>query len=417
LVLLSLACSLAEKEPTPTDTPVPLSPTETSTPKPLPPTSTPEPALTEEPTALPTATIVAKGTELQIINNSDRDIWYLYVSPTNSDEWGDDQLGEEVIPAGGSYTLTGLTDGTYDVQAQDADETPIQTVWGLEIVGSVAQVIEEQPVTLELYNSSDTTIYYLRISPVENDTWGEDVLEDDVIASEGTYTVEGLPTGAYDIQAEDADEEIIETLYNVTLDGYYYWNVVGKMGLPSNAVLRFEDDFTDNRNNWGGTTSDDVIYNVPADGEYCIDIIAEDLTAWEWYEPFRTDEFIAEVACNAEVGSGASCGLGFGDDGDNLYWFEVSPSDQTYALFLLLDDEWQDPLASWTESKNIYPDGWNYLSIERVNGTFSVYINGVPQTSLESDYFPTGRIGLGGATYSQGDIRICLDELRVWRLE
>jgi len=109
--------------------------------------------------------------------------------------------------------------------------------------------------------------------------------------------------------------------------------------------------------------------------------------------------------------------VGFGPDGDNLYWFEVSPYDQTYALFLLMNDEWQDSLVGWTESKNIYPDGWNYLSIERMDGMFSVFINGVLQASVASDHFPTGRIGLGGSTYDQGNARICLDNLRVWRLE
>ncbi len=71
-----------------------------------------------------------------------------------------------------------------------------------------------------------------------------------------------------------------------------------------------------------------------------------------------------------------------------------------------MNDEWQDNLVGWTESKNIYPDGWNYLSIERMDGMFSVFINGVLQASVESDHFTTGRIGLGGSTYDQGNVRV-----------
>ncbi len=412
LMLLSLACSLFGGKPTPepTNTPAPVVATATSKPEAPPATSTPKP------TELPTAT-AAKGTELQVINSSGTDIWYLFVSPSDANEWGDDQLGGDTIPAGGSYTVTDLEDGVYDVQVRDADDNAIQTIWELEIVGSVTQVIEKQALVLEIYNGSEKVITRLFVSSVESDTWGNDVLGGSTIGPDETFSLEGLEAGAYDIQAKNADDEIIETVYNVSMDGYYYWNVVGKTDLPSNAVLRFEDDFKDNRNNWGDVSSEGVVYNAPANGEYCIDIISDQLTAWEWYEPFRPDQFVAEVACNVPEDSSSSCGLGFGPDGDNLYWFEVSPSDQTFALFLLLNDEWQDRLVEWTESKNIYPKGWNYLSIERLDGIFSVFINGVLQASVDSNQFPTGRIGLGGATYDQGNVRVCLDNLRVWRLE
>ncbi|MHB1317644.1 MAG: hypothetical protein ACYCYF_03395 [Anaerolineae bacterium] len=415
LTLLSLGCALIEGTPTPTDTPPAPPPTATDQPEAPSATSTARP--TARPTALPTATTVPKGTELTIINDAGVDIWYLFVSPSDAEDWGDDRLGGDTIPAGDTYTLTGISDGVYDVQARDADDNPIQTIWSLTISGSTTQVIEEQALMLEVYNNSDAPIAELFVSPTDSDSWGEDQLGASIIAMEDTYTLDGLAPGTYDMQAEDASGNIIETIYSVSLDSYYYWNVMGKMDLPSNAVLRFEDAFENNRNSWGGTSSEGVVYNAPANGEFCINITTENLTAWEWYEPFRPDQFVAEVACKPQAGSGATCGLGFGADGDNLYWFEVAPDSQSYAVFLLLNDEWQDPLVSWTESKNIFPTGWNYMSIERVGGMFSVFINGVLQSSIESNYFPTGRIGLGGATYDQSNTLICLDNLRVWRME
>jgi len=36
---------------------------------------------------------------------------------------------------------------------------------------------------------------------------------------------------------------------------------------------------------------------------------------------------------------------------------------------------------------------------------------------VESNIFPTGRIGIGGATYDDGNVTVCLDDLHVWRLE
>jgi hypothetical protein len=214
------------------------------------------------------------------------------------------------------------------------------------------------------------------------------------------------------------DEEFIEALYSVDLYGPESWAVVGKTYLPDNAVLRFEDDFEDNRNNWGNDTGDeDVFFMRPSDGEYCILIKSDNFTAWEWYEPFTTDEFVAEVACTAEGEEYPTCGLGFGPDGDNLYWFEVSAADQTFALFLLEEDEWQDNLIEWTESYTIDPVRVNYLRLERVRGNISLYINSVLVAEADGTRFPTGRVGIGGSTYDEGNATVCLDNLRVWRLE
>jgi hypothetical protein len=155
----------------------------------------------------------------------------------------------------------------------------------------------------------------------------------------------------------------------------------------------------------------------PSDGEYCILIKISSFTAMEWYEPFRTDQFVAEVACYPQGAEDPSCGLGFGPDIDNIYWFEVSPYDQTFALFLREDASWQDNLLEWTTSQNIDPSRTNYLSMQRVGGVVSLFINGVLIGEVEDDRFPTGRVGIGGSTYSEGNATICLDNLRVWRLE
>jgi len=209
-----------------------------------------------------------------------------------------------------------------------------------------------------------------------------------------------------------------EVLYNVELSGQNTWTVVGKASLPSNAVLRFEEDFKDNRNNWGSDTEgEDVFYMRPADGEYCILIKSANQGGVEWYEPFRTDEFVAEVSCYVEGAEDTSCGLGFGPDVDNIYWFEVSSFDQTFALFLRENGEWQDNLVDWTQSSHIDPNGANYLSMERVGGVVSLYINGVLADQADGVRFPTGRVGIGGATYDEGYATVCLDDLRVWRLE
>jgi len=217
---------------------------------------------------------------------------------------------------------------------------------------------EERTASLEVINDSGVPLTELYISPVESNEWGSNWLDMPLAAGQ-RRTLSGIPPAVYDLQAGNPELEVVETLYNVELTGTHTWTVVGTASVAEGAVLRFEEDFSDNRNNWGGIDDGDVIYNVPANGEYCIDIRVSDMTAWEWYEPFRTTEFFAEVKCTVDPMTDASCGLGYGADGDNLVWYEIDASTQSYALFFLKDDVWQDALVSWTEAQHIAPDGEN----------------------------------------------------------
>jgi len=422
LMIVSLACNAGRTTPTPE--PPTVAPTEapTATPEPTAtpnPTATPEPTATTAPTATPAPTeVVEEGLSLEITNQSSRDIWYVFISPSDADDWGDDWLAGDIIPAGESYTIAGIPAGVYDLQAEDENGGVIETLWEVDIAEDSYWTVVGG-ASLEVVNNSTEIIAALYVSPSDSDSWGEDWLGDVALKSGGSHVIEGLENDvSYDVKAEDANGNTIETIYNVSVVDWYTWYVVGKTDLPTNAVLRFEDDFSDNRNHWAATReTDDVYYIPPKDGQYCILIKATDLTAWEWYEPFRPDQFVAEVACTPDEGTDATCGIGFGPDGDNLYWFEVAPEQQSFALFLLKDDEWQEAPIDWTESKNIVPTGWNYLSIERTGGYFSVFVNGVMLGQVESNIFPTGRIGIGGASYDDGNVTVCLDDLRVWRIE
>ena len=68
-------------------------------------------------------------------------------------------------------------------------------------------------------------------------------------------------------------------------------------------------------------------------------------------------------------------------------------------------------------AKTINPNAPNFLSLERVDEIVSVFVNGVLVGEVWSDRFPEGRIGLGGRTYNDPNATVCLDNLRVWRLE
>lgn len=160
LLILGLACGpsgLFSGTPAATDTPAPLlelaspEPPHKESPVPLiaTPTVTPSP---ETPPAMPTATpIVTPFPEapsttstatLEIINYSNADIEYVYLSPSFSDEWGDNLLGDAIIAGGESSTLTGIPFGTFDVKAE--------TTGHVEIAAWFYQAFDG-PVTWEIW--------------------------------------------------------------------------------------------------------------------------------------------------------------------------------------------------------------------------------------------------------------------------
>lgn len=58
---------------------------------------------------------------LTLQNKSKWEIHELYFSDADEDEWGPDQLGDDVIETGDSFTLTKIDRGSYDVKIVDED--------------------------------------------------------------------------------------------------------------------------------------------------------------------------------------------------------------------------------------------------------------------------------------------------------
>ena len=69
--------------------------------------------------ALVPAAVFANAVE--ILNSSDWTLVHFYLSPVDEEDWGADQLGDEVIGSGDSFTLTGVPCDSYDVKLVDED--------------------------------------------------------------------------------------------------------------------------------------------------------------------------------------------------------------------------------------------------------------------------------------------------------
>jgi hypothetical protein len=71
-----------------------------------------------------------KKATVKIINSSNWDIHHIYLSSVDEEEWGPDQLEDEILTKGDSLTLTNIPCDLYDVKVvdEDGDECIIEEV-------------------------------------------------------------------------------------------------------------------------------------------------------------------------------------------------------------------------------------------------------------------------------------------------
>ncbi|HWM94182.1 MAG TPA: hypothetical protein VN493_25720 [Thermoanaerobaculia bacterium] len=77
----------------------------------------------------------AKKSDVTVHNKSEWAINHFFLSPIDDEQWGSDQLGDEVINKGEEFTLTGVPCDSYDVKLvdEDGDECVVEEV---DICGS-----------------------------------------------------------------------------------------------------------------------------------------------------------------------------------------------------------------------------------------------------------------------------------------
>ena len=132
---------------------------------------------------------------LKIINQRDEfPIWYVYITTAGAADWGRDQLGDNVIGAGESYSWTIPWDGCYvDVQAKTftgltAERRNVNVCGGFEWT-LIDEEPKQQSKTLQVVNKRDDfPIWKIYITPAGQSDWGKDQLGDEVINAGGSHT-------------------------------------------------------------------------------------------------------------------------------------------------------------------------------------------------------------------------------------
>lgn len=81
--------------------------------------------------------------EVTFENKSDWAIGQLYLSPTKTDQWGPDQLGEDIINTGESFKLHGIPVGKYDLKIIDEDDDSC-IVSGVKIAANESVILTNE---------------------------------------------------------------------------------------------------------------------------------------------------------------------------------------------------------------------------------------------------------------------------------
>ncbi|MEZ0396578.1 MAG: hypothetical protein ABWK53_09150, partial [Anaerolineales bacterium] len=171
---------------------------------------------------------------LTIINNSGVTIFYAYVSPSSSPNWGEDVLGAYTIENGGSFVVSGIVPGVYDLKVEDSNHNIIETAMGVTISGNVEWTVTGQggsgpagggqsggqagTVTLNIVNNSGRDIFQLYLVPQNSANWGPDQLGGDTIPNGTSYQITDIPAGYYDFRAVDPNGQNIVIVEAINLN-------------------------------------------------------------------------------------------------------------------------------------------------------------------------------------------------------
>jgi hypothetical protein len=126
---------------------------------------------------------------LVVVNASGRPVYQLRVSPTDMEQWGEDRLGNEVVPPGASFrvalgrTVQCLFDVqvTYDdVSSEERSAVDICRLRTVTFDGSTAALPPDPFAalrTVSFANQTGRTIQQVFISPESVDQWGDNLAQ------------------------------------------------------------------------------------------------------------------------------------------------------------------------------------------------------------------------------------------------
>ena len=191
--------------------------------------------------------VSAQTSDLQFVNQTGATLYYLYASPTTADSWGEDLLGNTVLPDGGTFRARLRGAGAFDIRAIDSndneyiiwswntDRTPRVLIGQGAFVGVNRASNNDALAWLNIRNQTNYTIVQVIAVPAEAGDWetGEPLLESWESIHDGEdYRVEidleASDTFFYDIMLIDEDG-----------DRYIKWDV--NLEIAAEIVYTLDD--------------------------------------------------------------------------------------------------------------------------------------------------------------------------------
>ena len=163
--------------------------------------------------------------DFTVVNRSPEEICYVLISPSDSDNWGDDQLGEDDTIAPGDRQTVAMPRGTYDVRIENCDEAAMATAWEKSSNTTVTAGQSGTNVKLTVINDSSSEICFIFISPSSGDDWGDDWMGDMESLPPGGLRAFYVKGNTYDMQAADCDENPLIEEYEVDLQDDLEWTL------------------------------------------------------------------------------------------------------------------------------------------------------------------------------------------------
>lgn len=175
--------------------------------------------------------------KVTFINKTGADIWYVFLSPGDSSEWGFDILGSERTLEDNSllsfYVTYPETENYFDVMAIDEDGNSFILFDELfSDDGEINIIIDEEDLDeddiemdfleIQFENQTDYEMLYLFVSPSDSEMWGVDMMDDEqTLLSYETLSLLA-PSGddevSYDVMAVDPDNDEYTFTLNVHVD-------------------------------------------------------------------------------------------------------------------------------------------------------------------------------------------------------
>ena len=188
-----------------------------------------------------------------VVNRTGATIYYLYASPSSADSWGEDLLGNSVLPEGGIARVRLRSAGaSYDIRAVDANENEyIVWAWspgdsrrvvltteafvGSRATAASAAASADAISWLTIVNDTNYDVAEVHVAPAGSSGWeaGEQILEDGELIHFGEdYRVDvdtdRYATYVYDVMLVDVDG-----------DRYVKWDV--NLELTTELVYTLDD--------------------------------------------------------------------------------------------------------------------------------------------------------------------------------